>query len=393
MFNPVKPTVMHIDLNSCFATIEQQANPLLRGKPVVVAAYTTPGGCILAASIEAKQLGIQTGMRVGDGKKLCSKLIVLPSDPDKYRFVNRKLLALLEEYSSQVEVRSIDEMVLKAPDSPMPIAQEIKRRIKSDIGEWLMVSIGISTNRYVAKIASSLHKPDGLDVIDRENIETTLGTLALEDLCGIKTGYGGRLRNFGITSPIAMYRASVAQLKTAFQSKIGEDWWLWLHGYESDLFDASETKSVGHSYALKIPYKNSDPRLHQILCQLVEKMGTRLRDNEFVAQGIHISCLFVDHSSWNHGEKRLRELFTNQELYKESLRILLKAPSHPVRILAVSCFSFVREEQLSLWPKNHALTRALDTISKRWGAFTVFPARMLAMEQKVLDRIAFGRVR
>src|SRR3989344_3988009 len=90
---------MHIDLNSCFATIEQQANPLLRGKPVVVAAYVKEYGCILAVSREAKLLGIKTGMRVGEGKRLASRLIVLPPDPPKYRVVNRQLLAILQSYT------------------------------------------------------------------------------------------------------------------------------------------------------------------------------------------------------------------------------------------------------------------------------------------------------
>src|SRR5579872_2145080 len=86
-FNAKSPTILHIDLNSCFATIEQQANPKLRGKPIAVAAYTTPSGCIVAPSIEAKRFGIKTGMRVKDGKMLCRDLIVLPPDPNKYRVV------------------------------------------------------------------------------------------------------------------------------------------------------------------------------------------------------------------------------------------------------------------------------------------------------------------
>ena len=104
LFNPASSTVMHVDLNSCFATVEQQANPFLRGKPVVVAAYVTSGGCILAASREAKLLGIKTGMRVGEAKSICKNVIVLPSDPWKYRFINRKLLALFSTYTPEVEV-------------------------------------------------------------------------------------------------------------------------------------------------------------------------------------------------------------------------------------------------------------------------------------------------
>lgn len=410
MFNPAPPTVMHIDLNSCFATVEQQANPLYRGKPLVVAAYITDRGCILAASREAKKLGIKTGMRVFEGKALSPNLIVLPPDPPKYRFVNRKLLVLFEGYTSEIEVWSIDEMVLKMRGSPrltggkgveeqmVAIAREIKLRIKEEIGEWLTVSIGIAPNRYLAKIGSNLHKPDGLDIITEKNIKDVLESLQLEGLTGIKEGYGRRLRQAGITTPLALFRTEVRPLKHAFASKIGYDWWLMLHGWETDTFDRDETKTIGHSYALRIAYGTHDVRLHQILCQLVEKMGRRLREGHFLTQGIHISCYFADHTSWNHGEKLSRQLFASHDLYKEALRILLKAPDKEVRLLAVTsfCLSDEKVEQLNfLEPadRKRDVATALDTIADRWGEFTVFPARMLAMEQKVLDRIAFGGVK
>ncbi len=395
MFNQAKPTVLHLDLNSCFAAIEQQANPLLRGKPVAVAAYAESAGCILAASYEAKRLGVTTGMRVFEGKKLCPDLVVLPSDPDKYRFINRQLLTLLRTYRAEIEVKSIDEMVAKFQEGDMlRIAKEIKQRIKNEIGEWLTVSIGISTNRYLAKVASTLHKPDGLDIISAQNIEHILCSLELEDLTGIKSGYGSRLRKSGIINPLMMYGASAKTLQRAFGSKIGHDWWLMLHGYESNRFDYEETKTIGHSYALKVPYATSDPKLHQILCQLVEKMGRRLRMYALLASGIHVSCLFADRTYWNHGEKIPRTLFVTRDLFAEALRVLKKAPDKSVRLLAVSCFSLTTSEQLSLLetPRKR-LTFALDAIAERYGELTVFPARMLSTEQKVLDRIAFGGVR
>jgi DNA polymerase-4 len=390
---------MHIDLNSCFATIEQQANPLYRGKPLVVAAYTTDRGCILAASREAKTAGIKTGMRVSEGKRLCRCLIVLPSDPPKYRFVNRKLVELLSKYSADVEVKSIDEMVVKLSDisNQLSVAKDIKQRIKSEIGEWLTVSIGIAPNRYLAKIASNLHKPDGLDIITAQNIEHILCSLQLEELTGIKEGYGGRLRRYGIDSPLAMYRASSEVLAAAFGSKIGHDWWLMLHGWDPAVTSGQDQiKSIGHSYALPKAYLTSDIRLHQILSQLVEKTGRRLRDNHFTTGGLRISVLFADYTYWNHGEKKVHTLMHSRDLYREALRLLLTAPHHPVRLLAVSCFSLSTKEQLSFFEssdKKCRLTNALDIIADRWGEYTVVPARMLAMENRVLDRIAFGGVR
>lgn len=416
LFNPALPTVMCVDVNSCFATVEQQANPLLRGKPVAVAAYTTPQGCILAASIEAKGFGVKTGMRVQEGKHWCPSLIVLPSDPPKYRFVNRQLLRLLERYTADVEVKSIDEMIVSFAGSPIlmnrmnlssgylktveamkTVAQDIKERIREEIGEWIRVSIGIAPNRYLAKVASGLHKPDGLDVISQDNIEEVLGGLELEDLCGIKAGYAGRLRRYGITSALDFYRVPPQRLVSAFRSIVGHHWWQRLHGYEIDP-SGQVTKSVGHSYALYQPYPPSDRRLHQILSQLTVKMGRRLRSYSLRAAGIHVGCLFSDYSNWQRGRKLPSSLYANQELYQAALEVLSSAPDKPVRILSVTCYRlsadlYQQRSWLASDERKERLAQALDQIEDRFGDFTVFPARMLGMEEKVLDRIAFGGVK
>ena len=156
-FNGNLPNIIYLDINSCFATIEQQANPHLRDKPVVVAAYTTNSGCILAASVTAKKLGIKTGMRVMDAKKIYPKVIVLLPDPAKYRFVHKAILRIVKRYSSDVSPKSIDEFVFKLPlgVDPINVSKEIKEKIKQEVGEYITVSIGISTNKYLAKVASN----------------------------------------------------------------------------------------------------------------------------------------------------------------------------------------------------------------------------------------------
>lgn len=410
-FNPAAPTTMLLDVNSCFATIEQQANPRLRGRPVVVAAYTTPGGCILAASREAKTFGIATGMRVRDGMERYPRLIVLPSDPEKYRAVNRALTALLETYTDALRVESIDEMVMNfeyapalvgvSPRNVLPamlaIAQEIKARIKTTIGEFLTVSIGIAPNQYLAKTASNLQKPDGLVSITEANILSVLAGMKLEDLSGIKDGNAGRLRARGIGTPVAMFCASPPTLARAFGSRIGFDWWAQLHGWHVP-WRTDEIKTIGHSHALGKAYEPQDPRLHQILSQLIVKTGRRLRAHNFRAGGIHVSCMFADYTSWGHGEKQAVPLFANEDLYEKALGILRTSPTRPVRILAVTCFAlskdlYLQQSLFAAEGKKERLAQAIDGIDARWGEFTVVPARMLGMEQKVQDRIAFGGMR
>ncbi len=115
------------------------------------------------------------------------------------------------------------------------------------------------------------HKPTDWTLFAGKNVEDTLQHLQLEELTGIKTGYGSRLRAYGISTALEFYRAPEKLLRIAFASKIGYDWWRMLHGWETELFDRNTVKTIGHSYALKIAYNTTDTRLHQILCQLVEK--------------------------------------------------------------------------------------------------------------------------
>ncbi|MEK7073753.1 MAG: hypothetical protein AAB960_00295 [Patescibacteria group bacterium] len=410
-FNPIAPTTMHVDINSCFATIEQQANPLLRGVPMAVAAYVKDYGCILAASYEAKKLGVKTGMRVREGKMLAPHLVVLPPDPPKYRIVNRQLLGVLKSYTAHISVESIDEMVMNLANTPaleklsmVNIAREIKNRIRLEIGEWITVSCGIAPNRYLAKIASGLIKPDGLVTITKDNILDTFAGMQLTDFCGIKEGNSRRLRAAGIMTPLAFYRASAIELKRAFHSVMGYHWWLRLHGYEDggmykefEKDTEEDQKSFGQSYVLGTPRATNDSRLWQILTQLVMKMGRRLRADGFAAYGVGISTGFADHTHWHTQEKKLSPLFTDADFYTAMRTMLTHAPEKPVKLLAVYCYALHRDtsQQASLFPEENRkrdLTRAMDAIQNRFGDFVIHSGRMVNMEQKVLDRISFGGV-
>jgi DNA polymerase-4 len=402
-FNPKQPTIMHLDLNSCFATIEQQANPKLRGKPIAVAAYITPSGCIVAPSIEAKKLGIKVGMRVKDGKMICPNLIVLSPDPMKYRNIHIKLKTVLSSYSDKLTPKSIDEFVLDLEGSPAQrkgiteVALEIKQRIKDEIGEWLTVSVGIGPNRFLAKTGAGLHKPDGLDLIDKNNYLEIYGKLGLMDLCGIKSKNAIRLNNMGIFSVLDFYYSPIWKLKSAFKSILGYYWYLRLHGFEIDDVDFNRS-SYGNSFALPKPLVTPE-ELAPILQKLTEKMGFRMRKAGFRGRGVHLSILFRDFDHWHKGITCPDFLFDSRDIYKIAFRLMLRCPYRkPVRELAVSCFDLQKalHLQMSLLEdlvKKENVVKAVDGINERWGNFVITPATMLGMEDVVLDRIAFGGVK
>jgi len=400
-FNPAPSTVMHVDLNSCFATIEQQANPLLRGKPIAVTAYDSPNGCILAPSVQAKKLGIKVGMRVKDGRLLCPDLIVLPSDPDKYRSVHLGLKKVLSIYTPNIAPKSIDEFVLNFAGTPaftrglFTIGQEIKNRIKEEVGDYLTVSIGLGPNRFLAKTASNLHKPDGLDEINKDNFLKIYEGLTLTDLTGIARQNAIRLNSAGIYTVLDFYHADLRVLRSAFHSIADYYWFVRLRGWEVDDVDWG-VKSFGHSYALP-KFLTKPEELAPILTKLVEKLGFRMRREGFQAKGVHLGLLFRDHEFWHQGLRLDQPLFLSQDIYRVAYRLLSRSPYHlPVRNLAVSCFDLSASDclQLGLFEdkiKKESLVSAIDNINDRWGNFVITPALMANMGDVVKDRISFGR--
>lgn len=400
--NKNKPLLMHIDLNSCFATIEQQANPLLRGKPIVVAAYQTPNGCVLAPSIEAKRLGIKTGMRVKDAKLLCNNVIVRSPDPEKYRDVHMKFKKIFSDYSDVVIPKSIDEAVIdframeRLDLNLIEIAKEIKQRMRKEIGEWIICSIGISTNRFLAKLAASLHKPDGLDVITYHNLNMIYQAVSLLDLNGINVRFQARLNAYGIFTPFDFLNADCGTLeKKVFKSICGRQWYERIRGYEVDDVEF-KTKSIGQQYALK--EWTSDPKkIGPMLMKLCEKMGRRLRRKNFVASGIHVAFIYKDGTFWHKAKLTGGSMYTTMELYRNALLVYNQQPEiKSITNLSVSCYDLSPSSsaQMTLFDVDIAKTRktsdAMDEINDKWGEFVITPALMMGMRDTIIDRIAFG---
>ncbi len=396
---------MHIDLNSCFATVEQQAYYHLRGKPVVISAYNTPQGCVLSPSIEAKRYGIKTGMNNRQARLLCRDVIVRTCDAPKVRDVHRRFRKIFSDYSPIVIPKSIDEAILDFTGMESflktdlaDIAQEIKLRMRQEIGEWISCSIGIATNRFMAKTAASLKKPDGLEIITYKNIEEVLGRLSLIDLNGINTRYQARLNINGIFTPLQFLHAPAEFLqKQVFNGIVGYYWYRRLRGWEIDDIEY-ERKSFGQDYSLQ-EATNDPEKLSSLLMKLCEKMGRRLRKAGRAAAGIHVALLYRDHSYWHRARKTGRIMYTTQELFREAQYTLNQQPSkNIVRKLAVSCYDLTtaKTPQISLFDENEDRSRkvsdAVDRMNDRYGEFVVTPAIMMGMRHTILDRIAFGNV-
>jgi len=395
-FNHQPSTILHLDINSCFATLEQQANPLLRHRPIAVAARNEPSCCIVAPSIEAKLLGIKVGTKVKEALQIYPNIIILEPDPDKYRFVHYQLKSLLQNYSDIVIPKSIDEFYLDFTHHVHPNLKTIARQIKHNlhaIGDYITVSIGLGPNWFLAKTAAGLHKPDGLDEINHHNFLDVYQNLKLTDLHGINLRNQYRLNSVGINTVLDFYHAPHPLIFSAFRSVISQDWFLRLRGYEVDRLEFGR-KSFGHSYVLPRPLNKE--QLLPILQKLVHKAVSRLRNAGFQTQTISLAFLYQDHHSWHQQHCLPQPLFNTARIFGHFVRLSLNAPDQPIKTIAISCQNLNPKSQYQLElfhdnQKDFKLTQAIDTINQNWGESTITPARMSTAQEAVPDSIAFGR--
>jgi DNA polymerase-4 len=404
--NTEEPQIMHIDLNSCFATVEQQARPRLRGKPVAVTNRDTKYTCIVAASYEAKFRGVKVGMRLDEGKMMVPDLIVVETDPPKYHYVYQKLTNIMHSYSPAVTMKSIDEGIIDFHStrehintrSLVDIGYEIKQRLQQDVGCWMKCNIGIAPNQFLAKLAASLHKPDGLDVITASNLRQTLSSLELTDLSGIAERNAARLNACGIYTPIQFLEASSDMLKHhVFRSICGEDWYQRLRGHEVDDHTHS-TKTVGRQYVLD-DYKLDEQGVNSRLSYLCETTGMKLRYKNLCARGIMVYAKYVTGDYWYERKMFKTTFFSNAEVYRRAMLLFNRRPrDNYIREIGVSCYmlSPSNRNQVSLLEEVNReswLTEAVDSINEQYGEFTMTYANSAPSKSIVKQKIPFGSTR
>lgn len=404
-YNAATPLIMHIDLNSCFATVEQQSRPMLRGRPVAIANRGTENTSIVTASYEAKGRGVVLGMRVKEARKLVPDLVVLESDPPKYRYVYHKLLDIMRDYSAHVTMKSIDEGVIDFHHATaamrrrnlIDIGYEIKQRLYDEVGCAMTCNVGISTNRFLAKTAAGLHKPNGLDVITHENLREVFATLKLTDLTGIASRNQARLNSVGIYTPLEFLDADATTLqKIVFKSIEGGRWHQRLRGWEVDdrTFDV---KRVGRQYVLE-RFDLNHAQVLQRLHHLCESVGSRLRRQHKVARGVYVYAKSHTRGYWHASHMASMPFYSNQAIYNAASMLFRNAPSDP-REIGIHVYELSEDEdaQLSLFGdellRERAITAATDEINQRYGERTIFSADTLGTGIYVKQKIPFGSTR
>lgn len=283
-------TTLFLDLNSYFASCEQQLRPELRGRPVAVAPMEVMTTCVIAASYEAKAFGVKTGVLVGDAYKMCPGLQIVGARPEKYVEIHHQILEAIDTCVPVAAVHSIDEVhcVLlgreRDPAFAIELAHRIKRAIRERVGVCLRCSIGLSTNVVLAKVATDMQKPDGLVCIPKENLPGFLYQLKLSDLPGIGPRMERRLFAQGIETIEQLCALSPQQLRAAWGSVCGARWWWQLRGEEIPV-EVSRRKSLGHQHVLPPQFRN-EAGARSIIVRLIDKAATRLHHEGLSADAI-----------------------------------------------------------------------------------------------------------
>lgn len=404
--NLADPQTLVVDLNCAFASIEQQNDASLRGRPLAIAAYATDAATIVSSSREARDLGIKTGMRVFEAKAIYPNVLVRDPNPPLYRAASDRLIDILRRHSPDVLRMSIDEASTNLSGTPglkrlgpEGVALAIKRQIRDEIGACVTASVGVSTSIWMAKQASNLDKRDGLRRIDHTNLISTFERLRLTDLSGIAEASARRLARGGIYTPIDFLRATNERLRRAgMHEEVAGGWARRLRGFEVGAFEHGARKSYSHSHVMARA-TTSQKDLEELLMRLSDMVGRRLR--KAARRGTTVSIGVVYRPEAGHFSRQVtlsRPVSTGDEIYQAALKLLsARDPRRTVGTLGVGLSGLVDgdDPQLDLFggpaqPRHERLEAAVDAIRNRFGEDAVQRTRLLGRARVVRDRIAFG---
>lgn len=400
-----------IDFNSYFASVEQQENPRLRGKPIAVVPADTDTTCAIAASYEAKAYGVKTGTRIYEAKRMCPGLILVPAKHDLYVDYHHRWVEEVNNHLPLLKEMSIDEACFKMigdeceEKNAVAIAERMKAGIRKNVGDCLKTSIGIASTKLLAKIASNLQKPDGLTVLRDDQLPGPLLNLRLIDLTGIGRNMEAHLINAGVCSVADLWALSPKQARMLWRSVSGERFWYELHGIEAPYIEQGR-RSIGHSRVLA-PESRPPEKARLVARALLLKAATRLRRYNLAAAGFGISLRPIGARRFAE-ETRISPTQDSFALLDELDRMwesFIAEYGSRQRLLKASVFLFrlrpveTRMNDLFVaktvngFTRGENLWRAIDKLGTKFGRNTVALASQRDLSLQYLGaKIAFTRV-
>lgn len=390
---------LYIDLNSYFASVEQHLNPRLRGRPVAVVPMLVDSTCVISASYEARQRGIKTGTLVGEAKKMCQGLVLITGQHDEYVKYHKKIVEAIESCHPITAVASIDEVACalggrdQKLENAIALANEVKNKIYKNVGVSFNCSVGLAPNRFLAKVATDMQKPNGLVTIRTEDLPQKLFSLKLRDLIGIGPRMESRLYQFNVRTVEQLYALSLQDMRSVWGGIGGERFYRWLRGENFEVH-INENQSVGHQHVLP-PIHRSIQGAYVVGQKLLNKAAVRLRKINSWAGHLSVIVKNVDRSySW--GERRMLECqdtFTLQEVF-DQIWATLKI-STPIKVtVTLSHLVHESERTFSFFEnsKRIRLSHMMDALNTRFGKNTIYLGSVDGALNSAPTRIAFSSI-
>jgi DNA polymerase IV len=431
--HPDRFAFLHIDLNSFFASVEQQLHPEYRGKPLAVVPTFADTTVCIAASYEAKALGIKTGTQVGEAKKLCPGIILIEGNHTEYAKYSHAISEAVELACPVSHNPSIDEMVCQLlgreqePPRARQIALNIKQSIYKNVGVALRCSIGMAPNRYLAKIASDMQKPDGLIGLLPSQLPRAIAHLHLRDLPGVGARTEIRLNRRGIDTMEQLLALDHSEMGKLFDSVWGNRMYHWLRGAQTEdssgnnVSQAEVQKSLGHSHVLA-PEHRTPEGSWAVAHKLLHKAAMRLRMERFYAGSLALTIRYqltrqqadahsthgkvkrhysgIKNSGWGM-EARFRDCQDTLTLLNILRSLWAQSPQGPEFnrpfFVGITLRNLIPEdehqEELFADPTNRAqLSTTMDKLNLKYGHTTLHFAGMLPARESAPTRIAFTQI-
>ena len=402
---------LYLDLNSYFASVEQQINKRLRDKPVAVVPCFTDATCAIAASYEAKAYGIKTGTMIYEAKRLFPKLICVKANHENYVDYHHKILTEIEKYIPIEIVASIDEVACRLigkqcqENEVRQLAKNIKEGLQKKIGNYIRCSIGIAPNRFLAKTASNLEKPDGLQVLYTRDVPERIKHFRLSDLTGLGRAMEYRLQKAGVLSIEELYKIAPKHMRKLWGSVQGERFWYMIRGVEIPI-DTTQRRTVGHSHVLEPKFRQVD-LAQQVMSRLLLKAASRLRRLQYYTNNLSISFR-TENGLKMQGTRKFYRACDNITLLNEGTKIwndlIKKNQIRSVKKISVTLFNLKKKSELqpdlfaTIHQQHHtekfeSLSEAMDTINSRFGRDSIALGNIPNQIQSFSGtRIAFTRI-
>lgn len=413
---------LFLDLNSYFASVEQELEPKLRGRPVAVVPVVADTTCCIAASYEAKAYGVRTGTQVGDAKRLCPGIALVEAQHELYVDYHNRIVEAVEELVPVSSVMSIDEMACRLIGREQPLlaamdlAQRVKAAIREKVGSTLRCSIGLAPNRYLSKVASDMEKPDGLVALTPDILEAALLRLTPRDLPGIGPRMEKRLQAAGIRTMRQLWALDREQMNQLWGGAGGDKLWHWLRGEDFEDAELEHAKSISASHVLP-PELRTMEGAYAVVSKLLHKSAMRLRTARLWAANLRLSVKFavpkevalrqhysgIPQAGWSQSTP-LVECQDNQTLIEGLRKLWAEVPTgrnyaKPFYV-GVALNNLVPDDlhtldlfaSLDAEVRRSSLSSTMDRINKKHGTTMLFYASMLPAGTAAPTRIAFTSI-